>query len=237
MEDRERGQNGAAPSRGEKLALLYQGILTVIVRVQSGKQPINPPDLFQKRMEGLLDEIEREAVKVGYRNQDIKDAHYAVVAFLDEAIQRSNDPNRLQWQSLQAKLYSEAVAGEGVFDRLKTIRQRRDSIELTDLLEVYYLCFLLGYEGQYALGRRSELERLMDDLRDHLERIRGRQAPLSPEGALPDVPQVSAPQGSPEGKWRIVAIACAGFAFTFWITLWLVLHSYAQGAVERILVP
>jgi type VI secretion system protein ImpK len=227
----------SAPSRAEPLALLYQGMLTAIVRIQSGKQPLIDANAFQKRMESLLDEIEREAIKVGYRNQDIQDAHYAIIAFLDETVQRSSDANRNQWTPLQAKRYAQAVAGEGVYERLKTIRTRRDSRELADLLEVYDLCFLLGYQGRYAVGGRSELDRLIEDLREQIERIRGHQAVLSPEGTLPEMPPTVAPSGATDGKWRIAAIACAAFACISWIVLKLVLDSHAQGAVRGILAP
>jgi type VI protein secretion system component VasF len=50
-------------------------------------------------MEGLFVEIEREAIKVGYRDKEI--AKYALVAFLDETIERSEDPNRGAWSPLQ----------------------------------------------------------------------------------------------------------------------------------------
>ena len=224
------------PSRAERLPLLYQGMLTAIVRIQSGKQPLIDANTFQKRMESLLDEIEREAIKVGYRNQDIQDAHYAIIAFLDETIQRSSDANRNQWTPLQAKRYAQAMAGEGVYERLKTIRTRRDSGELADLLEVYDLCFLLGYQGRYAVGGRSELDRLIEDLREQIERIRGHQAVLSPEGTLPAMPQTAAPSGASDGRWKIVAIACAAFACISWIVLKLVLYFHVQGAL-RVLTP
>src|SRR5262249_30304615 len=84
--------NFPGASRKERLALLYQGMFTAIVRIQSGRQPLVDADAFQKRMEGLLAEIERETIRMGYRNPEIDDAKYAVVAFLDEAIQRSDDP-------------------------------------------------------------------------------------------------------------------------------------------------
>src|SRR5215467_12074991 len=101
--------------RREKLALLYQGILTTIVRIQSARQPLKDAADFQKRMEGLFDQIQREAIKVGYRDTEIQDATYALVAFLDEAINRCDDPNRGAWTPLQSKMYAQAVAGEGVF--------------------------------------------------------------------------------------------------------------------------
>jgi type VI secretion system protein ImpK len=224
------------PSRAERLALLYQGMLTAIVRIQSGKQPLSDANSFQKWMEGLLGEIEREAIKVGYRNQDIQDAHYAIIAFLNETVQNSSDENRNNWTPLAAKGYAHAVAGEGVFERLKTIRTRRDSIELADLLEVYDLCLLLGYQGRYAMGGRSELDRLIEDLREQIERIRGHQAVLSPEGTVPALAQTAAPTGMSEGRWKIATIACGAFACVSWIVLKLVLYFYAQGAVRE-LVP
>jgi type VI secretion system protein ImpK len=143
--------SGTAPT--ERLPLLYQGIFTAITRIQAGK-PV--PD--QRKIEHLLGEIEREAVKAGYEVQDVREhSHYAVVAFLDETIQRSSVPGADRWRALQAKLYNTAKAGEAVYDHLKSLRSRKDSPELADILEVYCLCFLLGFEGQYALGRQSEL--------------------------------------------------------------------------------
>jgi type VI secretion system protein ImpK len=227
-------------SHAERLPLLYQGMLTAIVRLQSGKQQLIDANAFQKRMDSLLDEIEREAIKVGYRNQDIQDAHYATIAFLDETVQRSNDPNRNQWTPLQAKRYAQAVAGEGVYERLKTIRTRRDSAELADLLEVYDLCFLLGYQGRYAVGGRSELDRLIEDLREQIERIRGRRTVLSPEGILPAMPQTTAAPDQSDGRWKTAAIASVAFAIVCWFVLWVFLNSATKGAsgeLQAILGP
>src|SRR5207244_11854112 len=83
--------------RRERLALLYQGMFTAIVRVQSGRQPLIDANAFQKRMEGLLAEIEREAVKVGYRNKDIEDATCAVVTCADGALELEEDSNSIAW--------------------------------------------------------------------------------------------------------------------------------------------
>ena len=226
------------PARREKLALLYQGILTTVVRIQSGRQPLKDAADFQKRMEGLFEQIEREAIKVGYRDQEIKDANYALIAFLDEAIQRSEDPNRGAWQPLQSKMFAQAIAGDMVFDRLKTIRARRDSTDLADVLEIYYLCFLLGYEGRYALAEHEKLEALMDDLRGQIERLRGPQPLLSPEGAFPMQPMMAPPPpASPAKPWMIAAIGCIALAILGWVIFKLLLNSNAQGIVNDIMAP
>lgn len=227
----ERDAPGPSPARGEKLALLYQGILTAIVRIQSGKPPADYA-AFRRQMENLLEEIEREAVKVGYRNSDIQDAHYVVIAFLNESIQRSSDPNRNQFIPLMAKTFQQAVAGVQVFERLKEVRARRDSVELADLLEVYYLCFLLGYEGTFAVVGRGELDGIMESLREQIERIRGRRGALSPDGELPVRPQMTAAPVAPDRNWKIVALCCAAFALASWVVLKLILGSITQGVIR-----
>lgn len=223
-----------APMRAERLPLLYQGILTVIARIQAGRQKI--PD--QRTVEALLDEIAREGVKAGYSNEDIQDAHYAVVAFLDEVIHRSNAPGAERWTPLQVKREGQAVAGDMVYERLSRIRTRRDSAELADVLEVYCLCFLLGYEGRYAIGgRQAELNRLAEDLRVQIERMRGRPSVLSPEGYLPSAPALKTapvPQGTLEGRWKIIALCCFAVAAIGWLVMWRVLDAYTGTAIRSL---
>jgi type VI secretion system protein ImpK len=229
IETRE-SSRGQTTGRGEPLALLYQGILTTIVRVQSRKRPelLADPAALQRRMESVLDEIEREAIRAGYRNQDVLYGHYAIVGFLDEAIQKSEHPNRNKWESLQAKRFERAVAGEGIYQRLKEIRARRDSPDLADLLEVYYLGLLLGYEGKYGIDGRAELDRLMEELRDQINRIRGIRPALSPEGALPIATVQVDRAPAPDKRWGIAALACAAFALISWVVLYLTIGSYAE---------
>lgn len=235
MDERDNKQasgTGGQSVRAERLPLLYQGILTVIVRIQAGRQKI--PD--QRTVEALLDEIAREGVKAGYSNEDIQDAHYAVVAFLDEVIHRSNAPGAERWTPLQVKREGQAVAGDVVYERLNRIRTRRDSAELADVLEVYCLCFLLGYQGRYALGGQSDLSRLAEDLRTQIERLRGRPTVLSPEGYLPSAPapKAVAPVAALDGRWKIIALCCFAVAVIGWIVMWRVLDSYTGTAIRSL---
>src|SRR5437764_1161607 len=78
----------------DRLALLYEGILTAIVRVQSGRQQIQGSDAFRAKMQSALDEIGRAAAQRGYTAEHVKEANFAVIAFLDEAVLTSNDAGR-----------------------------------------------------------------------------------------------------------------------------------------------
>src|SRR5438309_1967330 len=160
-------------ARSETLALLYQGILTGIVRIQAGRQPLADLETFRKRMKAALLEVEREAGIAGYRPVDIREAEFAVVAFLDETILSSKEPKAEEWRKrpLNVDLFGQAIAGDVFFDKLADTERRPDSPQLAELLEVYLLCLLLGFEGRFAPPLRGEAYRIMERLRGRIESI------------------------------------------------------------------
>ena len=168
--------------RSDTLALLYQNILTGIVRIQGGRQPLTDVEIFRRRMKAALQEVQREAGAAGYGSTDIRDAEFAVVAFLDEAILSSKEPKAEEWRKrpLNIELFGQAVAGDVFFDKLLEIERRRDSPQLADLLEVYLLCLLLGFEGRFAPPLRGDAYRIMERLRGRIESIRGTDYKVSP---------------------------------------------------------
>jgi len=173
----------------DRLALLYEGILTAAVRVQSGRQRVQDTENFRARMLQALREISSTAARKSYSAEDVQEAHFAVVAFLDETI-LTHDPCSTEWarKSLGEELFGQRSAGEVFFKRLETLRANRDSQSLAEVLELYYLCLLLGYEGKFAGGSKAELQLLMTNLRDRIERIFGRTPEFSPDGEFPDEP-------------------------------------------------
>src|SRR5215475_5472906 len=173
----------------ERLALLYEGILTASVRVQTGRQQVQDPEDFRTRMKQALREIASSAARKGYSAEDVQEANFAVVAFLDETI-LTHDSRATEWESksLGEELFGQRSAGEVFFKRLEILRANRDSQSLAEVLEVYYLCLLLGYEGKFAGGSKAELQLLMTNLRDRIERIFGRTPEFSPDGEFPDEP-------------------------------------------------
>jgi type VI secretion system protein ImpK len=194
----------------ERLALLYEGILTATVRVQTARQQVQDPENFRTRMKQALREIGATAARKGYSAEDVQEANFAVVAFLDETV-LTCDPCAAEWaqKSLGEELFGQRSAGEVFFKRLETLRANRDSQSLAEVLEVYYLCLLLGYEGKFAGGSKAELQLLMSNLRDRMERIFGRNPEFSPDGALPpEKPVPIAPPANPlDRQVRLFALA------------------------------
>lgn len=178
--------------RKENLALLYQGLLTGIVRMQAGRQHVTDADSFRARTKSALKDVEREAIASGYDGADIAETHFAVVAFLDSVVFQSNEPIRAEWErkTLQEELFGQTDAGVTFFEKVDRLRSRRDSQDLADILEVFLLCILLGFEGRYSGGLRGELYAFEEKLRARIEDIRGKSRRLSPAGLPAPAPEI-----------------------------------------------
>ncbi len=207
-----RPEDADVTARAENLALIYQGLLTGIVRIQSGRQHVGDAESFRRRTQAALQEIERDAVSAGYDGTDIRETHFAVVAYLDAVILNSSEPIRAEWErkTLQEELFGQTDAGVVFFEKLERLRSRRDSRHLADVLEVFLLCLLLGFEGRYAGGLRGELYSITERLRTRIDDVRGTTRPLSsapppPTGPVDIVPTplVAAP---PYGVIMLLAV-------------------------------
>ena len=231
--------NAALGSNTENLALLYQAVLTAVVRLQTGRMRLDDPHAFRKMTENLYDAIRKEAGARFYSAQDIDDADCATAALLDETVRKFLDPGQGWWAPLRP-------GGESLFDRLNAIWGRGESAYLADVLEVYYLCILLGYEGPYA-GRPGDLEPWKEQLRVQIESRRGAQPALSPTGRLdwnqdlsnPASPPVPAPPAAPRtsATWKITGALCLALAGVSWIVLKVLVNQEWHGIAPELIRP
>ena len=174
--------------RPENLALVFQEVLTAIERLRAIRQSVTDAQAFRHHNREALRTAANQAAAAGYAPDDVKSATFAVVAFLDESVLNSQNPIFADWlrKPLQEELFGTHVAGEVFYQNLQQLLARTDSADLADVLEVYFLCLLLGFGGRYGGGNRGELKQVMDATAEKIRRIRGRSGPLSPAAALPE---------------------------------------------------
>ncbi|MCW5980968.1 MAG: DotU family type IV/VI secretion system protein [Bryobacteraceae bacterium] len=174
--------------RGENLALLFQELLTAVVRLRAGRQDVVSAEKFRGQVLHAIKFADQQAKTQGYTEDDIRLAVFAIVAFLDETILNLRQPVFKDWvrKPLQEELFGRHVAGETFFENLQQLLGRRDTPELADLLEVYYLCLLLGYLGRYSISSKAELRATMELTDDKIRRIRKMGPELSPNWRLPE---------------------------------------------------
>ena len=225
-------QTAAPPvTRSANLALIFQEVLTATVRLRANRQAVSDAESFRHHIREALRTAAQEARNTaGYSTEDIKMATFAVVGFLDESVLSAQSPLFANWprKTLQEELFGTHMAGEIFFQNLQQLLGRPDSADLADLLEVHYLCLLLGYRGRYSAGGTGELQATMQATADKIRRIRGPLGGLSPSWEL----QAETMQASKDRLTKIfaiVAIASFFFALVLFIGYKLSLDSGASG--------
>ncbi len=199
-----------AVARPDNLALLFQEVLTAIVRLRSNRQNLTDAESFRYYMrEGLKSAAQEARNRAGYTSDDIRMATLAVCGFLDESVLNTRNPIFADWprKPLQEELFGTHMAGEVFFQNLDQLLGRNDSADLADVLEVHYLCMLLGYMGRYSGSRSGELQNYMNACAEKIRRIRGGMGELSPAW-LPQGETVRVAKDTWVKSLMISAIAC-----------------------------
>jgi type VI secretion system protein ImpK len=129
----------------------------------AGARDLPSPDVLQRRVSSLFDQMNRKCRDAGISDEDANEAKYAIAAFTDEQIFRSAWPGRAQWmgQPLQLIYFNENTAGEGFFTRMAALQNQPSRAHV---LEIYYLCLCLGFQGQYAVRGGEGLGPIIDQL-------------------------------------------------------------------------
>ncbi|MDX2022629.1 MAG: DotU family type IV/VI secretion system protein [Deltaproteobacteria bacterium] len=189
------------------------------------------PDALQRKIIGYIEKLRTDAREAGLTERDANDIGYALVALIDEVALSKPDPLRGFWlsRSLQMHFFGENVAGEGFFKRLETLRgqpQRKDA------LRAYYLCLVLGFQGQYAMrGGDMELMRLIDSVRDELERVYEFPETLSPDAI------VEGESSSKRGDKRLILWVAMGallVSMSVYIGLRVLLSGQVKSAITEV---
>jgi type VI secretion system protein ImpK len=225
--------------RRPNLAFCFQELFTAIVRVRFNLQSVPNADAFRANAKDLIRMATQDAAGRGYGNEDVKLAAFAVVAFLDESVLTSRNQVFSTWSrmTLQEELFGEHMAGETFFQYVQLLLSRRDSVETVDVLELYYLCMLLGYRGRYGSSGDGELRAIMESIKGKTNRVRGGNLPLSPAWALPgDAPLPKRPD-----RWlrRLIwiTVLAAGLGIATFVASQLMLvsgNSAVQSAADQL---
>jgi type VI secretion system protein ImpK len=196
--------------RAENMAFAFQEVLTVGERLRANRQAVSDAESFRYQIREALKMADNEARKRGYNGEDIQLTTFAVVAFLDESILNLRNPIFADWprRPMQEEMFGHHIAGEIFFQNLEKIMNRDESQETADVLEVYYLCMLLGFAGKYSMHGRGDLQAIMNSVGAKIRRIRQLAPDLSPYWALPKE-QLRVSSADPWVKrLMIAAVAC-----------------------------
>ena len=196
----------AAPSAGgtEKIDFglnpLIQAaapLLQLLGRLRNTYSQPDPGELRERTIQQIR-AFEQSARDAGVPMDQLRPAHYALCASLDDVVLNTPWGSAGGWaaRSLVSSFHQEVRSGERFFDLLGQLRQTPGTF--LPVLELMYLCLSLGFQGRYRLSPRGpgELDKLREDLYTIIMRQRqsadpalaphwqGVQAPYRPARAI-----------------------------------------------------
>ncbi|HXX93859.1 MAG TPA: type IVB secretion system protein IcmH/DotU [Planctomycetota bacterium] len=174
-----------APVATVTLADLCSDLLAFAVQLKKSADPGEAEALRQK-IDEQFRALEVRARQADIPQEDLQQAKYAIVAFLDEIVLTSSWPLKEAWadKPLQLLYFNEFAAGEEFYNRIDQYRGARKN----SVLEVYYLSLSLGFRGKYVDLQGMEKKKvLMDTLVREIRGAAGEGAgKLAPHWQPPD---------------------------------------------------
>jgi type VI secretion system protein ImpK len=120
-------------------------ILAAVPQIRHALKHPDPAGLHARLAEQVAG-FEQSAMAAGIDDEDVQTARYALCALLDDSAAAT--PWGRQWASLG--LLSDARSGEKFFGLLDDVLGAPQSHP--ELLEFFYVCLALGFEGRYRAG-------------------------------------------------------------------------------------
>ncbi|MEN8141300.1 MAG: type IVB secretion system protein IcmH/DotU [Thermodesulfobacteriota bacterium] len=177
---------------------------------------------FRERIMAGFAEMERLAFERQIGMETARHAKYALAAYVDETVLGSSWSGRLNWMSnpLQLEMFGTHEAGEFFFEKLNTLRQGGEIN--ADLLELYYICLQLGFEGIYKMRGLEQLTALQVDLRGQIDHYRGMVDPVISLDGVPKAGVLNRVRR--EVPYWVIGVVCVSTIFFTYIGYSVVVH-------------
>ncbi|MBL8473016.1 MAG: DotU family type VI secretion system protein [Rhodocyclaceae bacterium] len=157
-------------------------MLALVPRIRGTVRHPNPAALRDTLLRQLA-AFEQKAKESGVAAESVLVGKYALCTLVDEAVSCTPWGGTAQWakMSLLVSVFREGYGGEKFFQLLNKMAE--DPQRNIDLLELFYVCIALGFEGRFGVvdNGRDQLEKLRDRLVEIIRKVRGEfERDLSP---------------------------------------------------------
>jgi type VI secretion system protein ImpK len=196
---------------------------------------VQPSNDLRRTIDAMLKQMEQGAIALGYKEAQVQASKFALAAFTDETVLTADFPLRDEWEKnpLQLEYFGEHLAGKKFFERLDELM--KDAESHADVIEVYYICMLVGYKGKYKIYLEDQLKIVIEAVADCLRRVnRLRAVALSPHWKVSDQPEIVSADGLP--LWaKIGGGVGLGLAFFIFLIFHFWISSNLNAAIKELL--
>jgi type VI secretion system protein ImpK len=149
---------------GDVLLAAAAPLLQLMARLRNAANPPDSGDLYQRTVRQIR-AFEQEARDKGVPLEQLRPAHYALCASLDDIVLNTPWGSSGTWsqRSLVSTFHQEVRSGERFFDVLKQMCDNPG--RFLPVVKLMYLCMSLGFLGRYRLPGRGggEISRIREE--------------------------------------------------------------------------
>ena len=177
----------------------------------------------------FLQALDQSARRLDVGLEDVLQAKFAFASLVDESAIGRGGAIADYWvgRTLQLELKRGQLAGERFFEEMESLRLAGRS--KLAVLEVFYMCLLLGFKGKYMHEGDEKRELLIARIGDELAKAKGNAAKLAPHWRPPDAIVNKLKHDMP--VWAVASIF-AMFGLVAMLGLRTILHDQTQQDVQ-----
>ncbi len=203
----------------QNLSTLCTDLFLIIIKMRE-VDDLGETAALRKLITYYINQLENNCLRAGLTPETITLVKYALIATLDETVLSVPGEARDFWitNPMQLEIFHDNIAGEEFYNKLNQLIQNPEKNK--EILEIYYLCLSLGFQGKYLLENPQQREIIISKLAKTIIKTTKSFNSLSPHG-LPDIPAQKAlgvKRYSPIPLWVTVSLL-ALLISVFWIIL------------------
>jgi type VI secretion system protein ImpK len=199
------------------LAVAAAPLLQLMARLRNTASPPDSGDLYQRTVRQMR-MFEEEARDKGVPLEQMRPAHYALCASLDDIVLNTPWGSSGTWsqRSLVSTFHQEVRSGERFFDILKQMCDNPG--RFLPVIKLMYICMSLGFVGQYRLSRRGIGD--INRIREETYAVIARQQKAAEPDLAPHTKGVNAPYRPVRFIVPLWVAAAAGIGIVGALFLW-----------------
>jgi type VI secretion system protein ImpK len=163
----------------QSLSNLCTDLLLIIIKMRETTD-LGETAALRKLVNYYISQFHKNCLRAGFAPEMIELVKYALVATLDETVLSIPGEARDFWitNPMQLEIFGDNIAGEEFYRKLDQLMQAPD--ENRSILEIYYLCLCLGFQGRYLLKDPQQREVIIKRLASILVKREAAFDTLSP---------------------------------------------------------
>ena len=192
-------------------------LLLFMARLRNTANPPDSGDLYQRTVRQMR-LFEQETRDKGVPLEQLRPAHYALCASLDDVVLNTPWGNSGNWaaQSLVSTFHKEVRSGERFFDVLKQMCANPG--RFLPVIKLMYMCMSLGFVGQYRLSRRGLGD--LNRIREETYAVIARQQAAADADLAPHTKGINAPYRPARFTVPVWVAGAAGLGILGGLFLW-----------------